>query len=375
MSSASSRDGLRQYNAVMFTAKHRLSVLALALVLAAGGGACRQSAPPAQAVGADVWAVVDGRQIKADEVEKAYSRSADPKAHLAAAETTAAKLNLLDQLITQNILVATAAELKINLPDADLDAAFADQKKGIPDDAFNQEMTARGLSVSDVRAELRRNLVAQKVLEHEVTAKVAVTEQDINEYFNANKAQFNFPEDTYHLMQIVITSGKDAGLNNRTGDDATTPQAAAAKVQMIMERLKAGTSFSDLAMDFSEEPASAPRGGDVGMVPASSLRQVPANLRDAVLKAQPGAVTVVGMEGGYTIVGLVAKFPGGQRNTTMPDVRDGITATLKGQREQLLRVAYLEGLRNRARVTNYAAQRIVDAVGKVPAGGALLQHP
>ena len=56
-----------------------------------------------------------------------------------------------------------------------------------------------------------------------------------------------------------MTPTRDAGLNNRTGDDATTPQAAAAKVQMLMERLKSGAPFSQLAMDYSEDPQSAPR--------------------------------------------------------------------------------------------------------------------
>ncbi|HEX4346626.1 MAG TPA: peptidylprolyl isomerase [Vicinamibacterales bacterium] len=338
--------------------------LPLVFALAASGAACHQTAPAPQAVGADVWASVDGRQIRSEDVEKTYRRSADPNAHLTAAEATAAKLSLLDQLITQDLLVAASPDLKIEIPAADLDAAFNDQKKGMSEEAFNEGLAARGLTTSDVREALRRNLLAQKVVDHEVTAKITVTDRDISDYFDANRAQFNLPEEAFHITQIVVTSTKDAGLNNRTGDDATTPQAAAAKVQMLMERLKAGAAFSDLAMDFSEEPASAPRGGDVGMVSASSLRQAPANLRDAVLKAQPGQVTVVAMDGGYTIVGLVAKFPGGQRNPTMPDVHDGITATLKDQREQLLRAAYLEGIRDHAKVVNYEAQRIVDTLGK-----------
>jgi hypothetical protein len=111
------------------------------------------------------------------------------------------------------------------------------------------------------------------------------------------------------------------------------------------------------------------------MVSASSLRQAPQNLRDAVLKAQPGQVTVVAMEGGYTIVGLVAKFPGGQRNPSMPDVHDGIAATVKTQREQLLRLAYLEGIRNHAKVVNYAAQRIVETLGKPSSAPSPLPAP
>lgn len=103
------------------------------------------------------------------------------------------------------------------------------------------------------------------------------------------------------------------------------------------------------------------------MIPASSLRQAPKNLQDAVLKAEPGQVTVVAQEGGYTIVGLVAKFPAGQRLLTAPDVHDGIGATLKQERQQLLQTAYLTALRGRAKVVNYEAQRIVDAVGKAPA--------
>jgi peptidyl-prolyl cis-trans isomerase SurA len=350
----------------------RLPWMPLVLALATGAGACRQSAAPPAASGPDVWAVVDGREIHADDIDKAFRRQADPNAHLSVTEVTGAKLNLLDQMITQDILVAEAASLKLDVPAADLDQAFNDQKKGMPDDAFNQGLMTRNITVGDVRESLRRNLLAQKVIDHEVTAKVAVTDQDINDFFEANKAQFNFPEDTYHLTQIVVTAQKDSGINNRTGDDAATPQEAAAKVQMIMGRLKEGQPFSELAMDYSEEPASAPRGGDVGMVSASSLRQAPANLRDAVLKAQPGQVTVVAQEGGYTIVGLVAKFPAGQRTVTAPDVHDGIASTLKEQRLQLLQTAYLTALRSRAKVVNYEAQRIVDSVGKTSAPAPVL---
>ena len=96
----------------------------------------------------------------------------------------------------------------------------------------------------------------------------------------------------------------------------------------------------------------------------SALRQAPPKLRDAVLKAQPGSVTVVSMEGGYTIVALIAKQAAGQRDPGMPEVRDGITATLRGRREELLRTAYLETLHNEATVVNHIARRIVDSQGK-----------
>ena len=42
-----------------------------------------------------------------------------------------------------------------------------------------------------------------------------------------------------------------------------------------MEKLKAGASFADLAANYSEDPQTAPRGGDLGFVPASALSKGP----------------------------------------------------------------------------------------------------
>ena len=347
----------------------RRALMPFVLVLATAAGACqsRPSAPPpSPPVSSDVWAVVDGREIHREAIEKAYRRSVQQTQGVSDDEANTAKLNLLDQAITEDIILARAAELKLVVLESDLDAAFNDGKKNLPDDAFNKELATRSLTAADMREALRRDLLSQKVIEAEVTSKVTVTDKDITDFFQANKAQFNLTEDAYHLAQIVVTPIRDAGLNNRTGDDATTPQAATAKVQMLMDRLKSGAPFDQLAADFSEEPQSAPQGGDVGLVSVSALGQAPPQLRDAVMKAKPGSVSVVSMEGGYTIVAVVARQSAGQRDLSMPEVRSGITGTLRGRREQLLRTAYLEAIRNTATVVNHLARRIVESQGKMP---------
>jgi peptidyl-prolyl cis-trans isomerase SurA len=268
-------------------------------------------------------------------------------------------------------MLARAKELNIQLPDSELDTAYNEGRKNVPDEAFNKELSARNLSASDMRDSMRRDMLAQKVLEREVTSKIAVSDQEITDFYNANKAQFNLPEDAYRLAQIVITGQKDQQIANRTGNDATTPQEAQQKVQMLMERLKSGTPFQELAMDFSEDPESAPRGGDVGLVPVSSLNQAPKALRDAVMKMQPGSVSVVPMPGGFTVVALAEKQTKGQRDLNTPGVKDAIAGNIKSRREQLLRAAYLETTRNRAAIVNHLARRIVDGQGAVPPSLAL----
>lgn len=346
-----------------------LFVMLIALA-AACSAACRSTpATPATPVSADTWAVVDSREITRDQVEKAYRRTSGASQGLSDEEALTAKLTILNDLIVQDILLAKAGALKIEVADTELDTAYAEARKNIPEETFQKELAQRNLTAADMREGLRRELLSQKVIEREVQSKIAVTDPEITDFFNANRARFNFPEEAYHIAQIVITPVGDPQLANRSGDDAATPQAAAAKTGMLMERLKGGASFNDLAMDYSEDPQSAPRGGDLGFVPVSKLKQAPPPLRDAVLKATPGTVNVVSQGGAHTIVLVVAHEQAGQRDLSMPTVRENITGTLRTRKEQLLRAAYLTALRSDAQVVNYLARRLVESQGKVPSLG------
>ncbi|HEX5214722.1 MAG TPA: peptidylprolyl isomerase [Vicinamibacterales bacterium] len=348
--------------------KSRFALTGAALLLAAACGGQNNAAPAAAASApADVWAVVNGRQIKKDDVEKAYKRISAGNQNPSEDEVLTAKLSLLNELIVQDLLVGRAQAMKIDVTDAEVDTAFAERKRNLSEDEFQKEMSARGLSMADMKDGLRRELMAQKVVEREVTEKIKVTDQEIADFYNANRAQFNLNETAYHIAQIVITPVRDAGLNNRLGDDATSPALSDRKMQAIIEKLKAGERFSEMARDYSEDPQSAPNGGDLGFVTQSQLAQVPPPLRNAVLKTEPGRMSVVSAQGNHTLVLLVAREPAGQRELNTPQVRDSITNTLRTRREQLLRTAYLTAARNDATVVNYLAQRIVDAQGKAPA--------
>ena len=238
----------------------QLFVTALALAVACGNTGCRSKpAPSAATVSADAWAVVDGHTITREDVDKAYRRSRDVAQALSEEETLTAKLSLLNDLVVQQILLSKAGALKVDVPQSELDTAYANAKKNITDDAFQKELTQRGLTPADMREGLRRELLIQKVMEHEVGSKIAVTDKEVSEYFDANRAEYNVAEEAYHIAQIVITPVRDAQITNRTGDDATTPQAALAKTRMLMEQLKTGASFRDLAIGY--ERIRSPRRG------------------------------------------------------------------------------------------------------------------
>ena len=327
--------------------------------LAAG---CQQK--PA-AVSGDTWATVDGRPITRDDVEKTFRRTQDAAATLSAEEAMTLKLSLLNEMILQDILLTKARALKIEVPESEIDAAYTEGKKNLADATFEAELKKRNLTPADMRDGVRRELIAKKLLDQQVVSKVSVSDQDVNDFFNANRAQFTVAEESYRIAQIVVTPDRAAQPTNRTGNDATSPQEAQFKVRMIMERLKAGARFSDVAADYSEDPESAPRGGDLGLVPMSALKQAPEPLRNAVLGKTPGTVNLVSGGGIYTIVLVIAHEQAGERGLTTPGVKDGITQTLKDRKEQLLRTAYLSAARGDAAVVNHEARRIVEAQGKV----------
>jgi peptidyl-prolyl cis-trans isomerase SurA len=329
--------------------------------------ACRSTpAPPAATVSADTWAIVDGREIRREDVERTYRRTRDTAQTQSEDEALTAKLNILNDLIVQDILLAKAGQLKLDVVAGDLDTAVATAKKNISDEAFQQELTRRSLTLADLREGLRREMLAQKVIDQEVGSRIAVSDQNVTAFFNLNAAQFNLSEESYRVAQIVVTPTPDAQVTNTTGDNAATPQAATAKVQMLMERLKAGVPFQDLAMSYSEDPESAPRGGDLGLVPVSRLRQAPPALRDAVLNKPPGSVSVTNLGAAYTIVMVLAHEEPGQRTLSTPGVRERITETLRGQKMQLQRTAYLTVVRTDAKVVNYLARRLVEPKGVAP---------
>jgi len=337
------------------------------LVLSLAAGACKSTpASSPAAASPDTWAVVDGRPITRADVDKAFQRLQDPSQQVSDEELAAAKLNVLDDLIVQDILLARAAALKLDVSAADLEKAEADAKKNMPEGAFEQELTRRKLTVADMREGLRRQLLAQKLITQEVESKVEVTDQAVTDFFNANRAQFNLAEASYRVAQIVVTPVKEPQVTNATGDDAATPQAATAKVQMLMERLKAGANFQDLATGYSEDPETAARGGDMGLVPLSRLKQAPPALRDAVVGRQPGSVNVVNTGNALLLMAVMGHEPAGQRDLSTPGVKESIRENLRARKLQILRTAYLTAARNDAKVEHLLAHKLVETRGKLP---------
>jgi peptidyl-prolyl cis-trans isomerase SurA len=343
--------------------KRRIVLLAVAAACALAVS-CRKDAAPRP----NVWAGVNGKEILREDVERAYRSRTNPEApEPSQEEALSLKLSILDELINSEILLQRAAKMNLMASDAEVEDKFTESKSTYTEDEFQKKLKDNGLTVDDLKSEIRRELSIQKLLNREVVAKISITDKDISDFYAKNRAQFNVAEPQYHLAQIVVTPLPDANVHNRRNDKAKNEAEAGRKAAMLAQRLSAGADFTELAMDYSED-GTASTGGDLGFVPESSFNRSDPALKKGVLAMKPGEFTapIPTKGGGYTILKLLAKEPAGQRQFADPQVQQAIRDALRTRKEQLLRSAYLIEARDDAHISNYLARQVIESAGKLP---------
>ena len=354
-----------------FSGNHRVSGLArrgallpFAAILLSALAGCKQTEHHAP----DVWAVVNVTEIKRDDVEKYYRSQVNPEAaEPSQEEALSLKLNVVEQLINNEILLERAKKLNLEASDGEVEDKFTELKSPFTEEEFQKQLKDRSMGVDDLKRDLRRQLSIQKLLNREVASKISISDQDVVDFYNANHNQFNVAEPQYRISQIVITPRKEPALRNRKNDDATTEAEAQRKAKMLVDKLNSGADFAQLAMDYSEDTNTAATGGDLGYIPESSLSQSDPLLKKTVLSLKPGQVSApIVLKDSTRILKLVAREAAGQRGVTDPQVQQTVRDTLRNRKEQLLRAAYLAVARDDAKVTNYLAEQVVEASGKLP---------
>jgi peptidyl-prolyl cis-trans isomerase SurA len=335
----------------------------LSVVLMAGIG-CQSGKD-----GSDVMAKVDGHKIYRADVDKYYVNQTTGSEQQPVGEAaTSLRLSILNELIETEILMRRAEKLGLLATDEEVDRKLTEIKSPYTQEQFDQRLKDKKITLDDFKHDLRRSLTREKVLNKEIISKINVSDQDINNYYNQHKAEFNLIEPQYHIAQIFVTPRPNPQVRNLQNSKAQNEADARKKIQMIVNRLDSGDDFATLAMNYSEDTETAANGGDLGFQPESSLQKTDPVTRDTVMKLKPGQyspiVSVIDPATkqlfGFRVIRLIAKEPAGQRALNDPRVQQAIRDQLRDRREQLLKAAYYEVLRDQAKVDNYFAQQVLD---------------
>jgi peptidyl-prolyl cis-trans isomerase SurA len=322
---------------------------------------------------ADVVATVNGKELLRSDLDRLYKESlGDSTQKPSPVEEDMQKLQVLQRMINDEILQQRAAKLNLTATDEDVNAKLTEIKAPYTEDRFYNLLKQQNLTLDEYKKNLRRQLTTQKLLNKEIESRINITDAQIAGYYAANKSDWNVVEPQYHLSQIVVVVGptpQGANLPNKVTSEAD----ARKKIDAAHNRLESGEDFASVAAAFSEDPDSAPNGGDMGFVPESRLHTHP-EAYDAIMKLKPGQFSDVvanydpsapGHKLSYfAIYELIGREPAGQRELNDPRVHQTIHTILHDQQKQLLQNAYLEMLQEDAKVRNYFAEEILKQGGQ-----------
>ncbi|HML18206.1 MAG TPA: peptidylprolyl isomerase [Bryobacteraceae bacterium] len=321
---------------------------------------CNRSVP------ANVAATVNGRAITYADLEKQYqSQFGTPNEKESDDQMQIQKLEVLRTLIDGEVMLQRAEKQGLMATDADVEAKYNELKAPYTQEEFQKQLNSRKITAEDLKAQLRRDLSVNKLFNKEITSQISITDKDISDFYNDNKASFNLAEPQVHMAQILVTPTIDPNVRNLKNDKAQDDDQAKKKIDSLYNRLRQGEDFAMLAQNYSEDSNSSQNGGDLGFIPESALEKANVDLRKAVMSLRPGEITgVLHTAEGYRILKVISREPAGQRDLTDPKVQQTIRETLINRKDQLLKAAYYEVARNEAKVVNYFATRIVGSKEK-----------
>ena len=225
---------------------------------------------------------------------------------------------LLDQLVNFHVLVQESRARKLDVSDAELDARLAEIKKGFASEqAFQQEVASQGLTLEQLRFQARSSMQVGKLVDAEIKPKISVQDADVDAFYKGNLERFKQGE-MVHASHIMIGLPPNA--------DASTKQQARAKAQQVLKEVRGG-DFAKLAAEKSNDPGSAPKGGDLGFFPKGQMEPA---FEAAAFALKPGAVSgIVETSFGFHIIKVHERRPA--RTAPFAEVSGQIKEFLTGK--------------------------------------------
>ncbi|QHW31498.1 peptidylprolyl isomerase [Paenibacillus rhizovicinus] len=230
----------------------------------------------------------------------------------------------MDNLIQAELINQEAKKQGIVISEQDVDAEIALIIKQFPSEAdFQAALVQNGMTLEDLRRQTPMQLQIRRILE----PRAKVTDEQVKQYFDANRAEYDQPEQVRASHILVATQ---------------------AEADAIMKQLKAGADFAKLAKEKSIDAGSKDAGGDLGyfgkgvMIP--EFEKAAFSLKVGVLGGP------VKTEFGYHIIKVTdhkaakaAKFEDKEAEIRAKLVRDKVSG---------LSSAWLADLKAKAQITN-----------------------
>jgi len=259
-----------------------------------------------------IVAVVNQEPITHTDVDKRVTRileTAAPGTRLPPIEEV--RRQVMEALIDEKVQLSYARTIGLNVSDAEVDGAIENiaSQNQMSLSELRQRMAVDGLDFDRYRTSLREQITVQRIREREVTARIAISEEDVTNFLKDDPAsQTEAAMNLAHLMVAVP-------------EKATQVQQAQlqAKAEELQRRIANGENFAQLVQQFSDDGNTRDGGGAFGMREVSRLPELFVN---AVQGLKVGQVSkVVRTNAGFHIVKVLERESTAQATYTQQRAR------------------------------------------------------
>ena len=199
--------------------------------------------------------------------------------------------DMLDRLINQKIEDQEIERSKVKISEGQINQTIERIKETnyLTDEQLRAALAKDGLTMEAYREKIKGQILRARLVNLKVKSKIVITNEDVKAYYEEHIKEYG-GEQKYHLRNIIMKVPLFL--------DSEKKLEVKAKMDEILEKLKAGESFEVLAAKYSETPAASD-GGNLGTFEFDSLSP---QLQKAIEKIKPGEFTpVIDTDQGYQI--------------------------------------------------------------------------
>ncbi len=298
------------------TMKLRLSFLAAmaAVLFCATATLCRAQAPAKPRMADYIVAVVNQESVTAFEVRQRVQRIRADAQRTGSSLPAADQLerDVLDSLIDERAILSQAREAGMRVDDNDVDRALANiaAQNQISVVILRDRMVAEGMDFSRFRANVREQIIVERMREREVSQRVRITDTEVEDYIEKQRGE-RAGEVEYNIAQILITVPE--------GASAAVVSERRAQAEAALARVRGGEDFAALAKAISQD-GNRERGGEIGLRPADRL---PDLFLEAVRPLSSGSLApgVLRSGAGFHVLKLIERRDGSAFRVTQTRAR------------------------------------------------------
>jgi peptidyl-prolyl cis-trans isomerase SurA len=206
--------------------------------------------------------------------------------------------NALENLVDQKVLLTKAQEDSLVVDERQVDQVLEDRIKSMIQQVGSEEKLVEyfGQPMRKIRRTLRTEIadaLLVRTLQQKKFREMKVTRREVEQFYHAFKDSLPSIKASVKLSHILFSI--------QPGDDAVA--AAREKIDGVLKRIRAGEDFAKLAGEYSEDPGSSKRGGELGFIQRGDFVR---EFEEVAFALQPGEISeVVQSQFGFHVIQLI----------------------------------------------------------------------